>query len=158
MYLNNELKSYYLRAIEELDSDKYGKFERIDKGLKKHLDQLNSTNNLQSIFSKYQPAYDSFGANESYLEIAFKQEVQSELEIKIKEFSEKYEVSYTAEFKFHLNAPIHPNTVFVENSKAAWMNNNNYFNIYHFHLTFLSSDNVEHEAFWKFIVKELSML
>jgi|CXWL01.1.fsa_nt_gi hypothetical protein len=80
-YLTKELKKYYMSDFENLLSFKGSDFWDIDDGLENILRQINSNNDVQTLYSKrYKPNPDYLTTQtDSYLEIAFTKEFESEL-------------------------------------------------------------------------------
>lgn len=146
-YLTPSLKKYYLLDFEQvllIDDPFWGIPETF---LKSVLTGINSSENFQTLYSKIKHKNDAED-DESYLVFTYAKKVEHEIHINLQKFSSLFQNQVlTIE-------PMPPSdnlNVGPSNFQIGAIHNKNYFNIYHYRITFVSKIYNEHLLFWETI-------
>lgn len=158
-YLNENLKSYYENAYEEVKATT-NEFWKIDKGLAPFLEQINSNANIQSIYSK-QSCYLGGYKLQSYLAIAYVRKVELTLFRKtIPFFISKYNSIRDFECTYEYRKPYKREDKHYSKDviDLSCVKDVDYFNINHIRLELVGIGPDEHEEFWHDLTKHMSSL
>ena len=152
MYLTSIHKKYYLEDFEKLlRFEKEDSIWPLDSGLQDVLTFINSNSKIQTLYSKkYSPKPDVLSPfPESYLQIAYTEEVESLLEAFLKSLKNHFK---TGNIKLTIercepedNANYNPNS----SIDLGCIKNKDYFRLYHFKIHLEASDIEVHNDFYK---------
>lgn len=167
IFLNTELKEYYLKDFNENVLNCENDFWDIDDGLNEILKNINVNKNIQSLYSKRYRCKSGQGldtSNKSYLEFAFTKNIEL---ILFREFMPKALLGFNQSLEmkcacfYTYSYPKENPNYYEEPSKIGplgCIDNPDYFRINHIELTMISSFNERHEQFWSFLQRELSSI
>jgi hypothetical protein len=148
-YLTLDLKEYYLKDFQRLTKLQTGTIWSLDKDLSKILLDINSSNDIQTLYSKRYTEKNSWTTdNESYLEISFSECIETTLEESLKLFQDKMG-NFDIHVKIEKRLPI-DNANFNKDSQfdIGCIKNPDYFRVNHFCIALNSFDINKHDIFW----------
>lgn len=154
-YLDLELKAQYQKDFFALKKLPDGDAWAIDKGIEETLESINSNRFIQTLYSKcFTPSEGQFVIEaESYLEFAYIREVESVVQISLQRLRDKYPNNLTW---LHCEPTHNANMVSESNRRTiGCLTNPDYFNLYHYKVSFNDTTPANHHQFWKDIAQEL---
>lgn len=146
-YLTSDLKKYYLLDFEQvlLINDPFWGIP--ESFLRMVLTDINTSENIQSLYSKIKKQHD-YEDDESYLVIAYSRSIEAELHKILSQLPSSFP-QHT--LSIDLMPPSENLNVGPTHHKIGSINNKNYFNLYHFRITFIAEKYKEHQSFWQTI-------
>jgi len=149
MYLNPELKKWYLEDFERLLNldDDYWNIDSIF--LQDILVKINENNNIQTLYSKLDEQ------DESYLFFTY----SSDVELKLFRFIIPQLLSVNPGLSYEYLPPrINLNTGLNNGVELACVTDINYFNVHQIRLGLVSKIPIDHKKFWNLIKNLLSQV
>ena len=143
-YLTPELKKYYLLDFEQvlLIMDPFwGIPEGFLRGI---LKSINTSENIQSLYSKLKHQTDSED-EESYLVIAYSKNIEAELQQKLKKLQSSF-VNQT--LSIDILTPSDNLNIGPADYQIGAIHKKDYFKIHHIRITFISDIYDDHLIFW----------
>lgn len=166
IYLTSELKAKYMEDFETNVLNCCDEFWDLDDGLTETLSQINSNQNIQTLYSKKLVAPES-GAwssqTDSYLKFAFSEEVELEILREVipncfEKFTSSIEESYCI---YQYCFPTVNSNYSIDDSKSiklGCVDDEDYFKINHIRIELNSHNQSIHEEFWEYLKSNLSRL
>ncbi|TAI48991.1 hypothetical protein [Flagellimonas allohymeniacidonis] len=156
-YLDIGLKKYYDRAYQEVKTSG-NVFWSLDEGLAPFLEEINSNEHIQTIYSKRGPYMGGFKLY-SYVAIAYSQKVELSLfRNVIPIFISKYNELRDGECIYEYRKPYkrEDKEKDVEVLDLMCIKDPNYFNVHHIRLELKGIGHNTHNEFWVDLAKYLS--
>lgn len=146
VYLNSDLLIYYKSALlQELE------LGNIDADISTHLIKICDSKSIRPIFSKKGNNSINNRDLESYLRIAFTQELDfKRINLISKNLKEKYSIKYKLQFSSLIIQPYiqKKREITTFNKSSKWLIDPNYFNVSQIEFRLKKGDKNRHQEFW----------
>jgi hypothetical protein len=146
-YLTPGLKEYYLKDLEK-------NIDYLDEGVLEHIEKINESNGLQTIFSRRPDLTTNPSDKESYLYIAYTKEMEETLKKKLLNVLDLLPDNLNNKSLSSMSGYIQPDIDI--HSNQGYKNNPNFFNLAYLAIRMNSELSDNHVTFWKGLSQILS--
>ncbi len=157
IYLNPELKAYYMADFDYLLNSVEDDFWKIDSGLTELLVRINQNEGLQTLYSKkIQDVKTDFLNPISYLRLAFVPDLEKPVQqicIELIQALDGREAQVNVSPEDGLE-----NRIYKADSPMGCKNNPDYFKVKHFYIELRSEQEELHHRFWQMLEEKLLAL
>lgn len=148
IYLTADLKRYLMNDFNTNVLKEANSFWKLDDGVKDFLIQINSNNNIQSLYSKKHQG--GFGLSDnSYLQFAYSKEIELKI---FREVIPYFLILFNKVDESKFTYSFHPPEVSDDNTsreiKLGCLNDKNYFNVNSLKFELETYDSKVHDQFW----------
>jgi hypothetical protein len=144
-----------LQLIRECDND----FWDLDEGLDKHIDQMNSSDSVRTMYSKRGESQFDIGLA-SYLTICYIKNVEELIHNNIcDELTKKFAFRHLCKLEIEFKSPqIENDTSDTAAPYLKYISGGQYWNIYHVKFQLEGGSSADHNEFWSVLTESLSRL